>query len=130
MRGSGNGRHTTIAEHMPSAHRRFADWTIERIRREATAIGACTAVFCDVVLAERPHPEQGFRACMGILRLVKGFGATRVEAACSRALDIGARTYGSVRSILDTGLDKTPVSAAAPDQPIRHPNIRGAGYYH
>ena len=59
MRGSGNGRHTTVAEHMPSAHRRFADWTIERIRREATAIGACTAVFCDVVLAERPHPEQG-----------------------------------------------------------------------
>lgn len=130
MRGSGNGRHTTIAEHMPSAHRRFADWTIERIRREAAAIGSCTTVFCDVVLAERPHPEQGFRACMGILRLVKGFGATRVEAACSRALDIGARTYGSVRSILDTGLDKTPVSAAAPDQPIRHPNIRGAGYYH
>ena len=48
----------------------------------------------------------------------------------SRALDIGARTYGSVRSILDTGLDKTPVSATAPDQPIQHPNIRGAGYYH
>ncbi len=130
MRGSGNGRHTTVAEHMPSAHRRFADWTIERIRREAAAIGACTAVFCDVVLAERPHPEQGFRACLGILRLVKGFGVARVEAACSRALDIGARTYGSVRSILDTGLDKTPVSAAAPDQPIQHPNIRGAGYYH
>ena len=72
----------------------------------------------------------GFRACLGILRLVKGFGVARVEAACSRALDIGARTYGSVRSILDTGLDKTPVSAAAPDQPIQHPNIRGAGYYH
>lgn len=130
MRGSGNGRHTTIAEHMPSAHRRFADWTVERIRREAAKIGVCTALFCDVVLAERPHPEQGFRACMGVLRLVRGFGAQRVEAACSRALDIGARTYGSVRSILDTGLDKTPVSDAAPDQPIHHPNIRGAGYYH
>jgi transposase len=130
MRGSGNGRHTTIADHMPSAHRRFADWTIERIKREAAAIGACTAVFCDTVLAERPHPEQGFRACLGILRLVKGFGRERVEAACSRALDIGARTYGSVRSILDTGLDQTPVSTAAPDQPIHHTNIRGARYYH
>lgn len=85
MRGSGNGRHTTIAKHMPSAHCRYADWTIERIRREATAIGACTAVFCDVVLAERPHPEQGFRACLGILRLVivsSGCFRVTIRAIC------------------------------------------------
>lgn len=130
MRGSGNGRHTTITEHMPSSHRRFADWTIERIAREAAAIGACTALLCEKVLSERPHPEQGFRACLGILRLVRGFGRERVEAACSRALEIGARTYGSVRSILDNGLDQAEFAAPAPDQPILHPNIRGSRYYH
>lgn len=130
LRGSGNGRHTTITEHMPSSHRRFADWTIERIARDAAAIGACTALLCEKILTDRPHPEQGFRACLGIVRLVRGFGRERVEAACSRALDIGARTYGSVRSILDNGLDQTHAAAAAPDQPIAHPNIRGSRYYH
>lgn len=66
MRGSGNGRHTTIPEHMPSSHRRFADWTVERIARDATAIGPCTALLCEKILVERRHPEQGFRACLGI----------------------------------------------------------------
>lgn len=130
IRNSGNGRHTTIAEHMPSSHRRFADWTIARIARDAAAIGTCTALRCEKVLTDRPHPEQGFRACLGIIRLVRGFGRERVEAACSRALDIGARTYGSVRSILDNGLDQTHAAAPAPDQPIVHPNIRGSRYYH
>ena len=130
MRGSGNGRHTTIPEHMPSSHRRFADWTIERIAREAAAIGVCTALLCEKVLTERPHPEQGFRACLGIIRLVRGFGRERVEAACSRALDIGARTYGSVKSILDNRLDQTPAPRPAADHSIVHPNIRGSRYYH
>jgi transposase len=130
-RGSGDGRHTTVPEHMPSAHRRFADWTVERIGREAAAVGPATAALCARILDERPHPEQGFRACLGIVRLVRPFGAIRVEAACSRALDIGARTYGSVRSILDTGLDRvaapSPTTAATP---VAHPNIRGPRYYH
>jgi transposase len=94
MRSSGNGRHTTVADHMPSAHRRFADWTIERIRREASAIGPDAALLCEKILTERRHPEQGFRACLGIVRLVKNFGRERVNAACERALQIGARTYG------------------------------------
>lgn len=130
LRGSGNGRHATITEHMPSSHRRSADWTIERIARDAAAIGTCTALLYEKFLTDRPHPEQGFRACLGIVRLVRGFGRERVKAACSRALDIGARTYGSVRSILNNGLDQTHAAAAAPDQPIAHPNIRGSRYYH
>jgi len=130
-RNSGNGKHTTVPEHMPSSHRRFADWTIERIRRDATAIGPATAMLCEVILEHRPHPEQGFRACMGIVRLVKPFGSERLEAAASRALDIGARTYGSVKSILDNNLNRQAVSTRAADgQAIRHPNIRGARYYH
>lgn len=130
IRGSGNGRHSTTPEHMPSSHRRFADWTIERINREAASIGACTALLCEKILVERAHPEQGFRACLGIVRLVKSFGRERVEAACGRALDIGARTFGSVKSILDHGLDKLSAERPAGGQPIDHPNIRGSRYYH
>jgi len=129
-RNSGNGKHTTVAEHMPSSHRRFTDWTIERIRQESTAIGPAMAMLCEVILEHRPHPEQGFRACMGILRLVKTFGADRVEAAASRALDIGAKTYGSVKSILDNNLDRQAVAPRADGKTVQHPNIRGARYYH
>jgi transposase len=108
----------------------WTDWTIERINREASAIGVCAALLCEKILVERSHPEQGFRACLGIVRLVKSFGRERVEAACSRALDIDARTYGSVKSILDNGLDKLAPARSATGQPIDHPNIRGPRYYH
>ena len=97
MRGSGDGKHTTIAEHMPSSHRRYGDWNIERINREALAIGSSTALLCQMILEHRPHPEQGFRSCLGIVRLAKAFGPVRVEAACERALRVGARSYGSVQ---------------------------------
>lgn len=129
-RNSGNGKHTTVADHMPSSHRRFADWNIERIRREAEAIGTNTAMLCEVILEHRPHPEQGFRACMGILRLIKTFGADRVEAAASRALEIGAKTYTSVKSILDSNLDRQAVAKRADGRSVQHRNIRGARYYH
>src|SRR5689334_3339777 len=128
---SGNGQHTTVPEHMPSSHRRYADWTVDRIRAEAGRIGASTLLLCDMILAERPHPEQGFRACLGIVRLTRAFSAERVEAACMRALEIGARTYGSVRSILDNRLDRRPAPKRAADSPaIVHTNIRGPRYYH
>ena len=78
-------RPSTIADHMPSAHRRYRDWTHERIRREAASVGPDTAALVDVILRSRPHPEQGFRSCIGILGLVKRFGAARVDAACTRA---------------------------------------------
>lgn len=131
LRSSGNGKHTTVQDHMPSSHRRYADWTIERIRRDAAAIGPSTATLCELILEERSHPEQGFRACLGIVRLVKAFGAQRVEAATSRALDIGARTYGSVRSILDNNLDRHAAPKRGPDVvTILHRNIRGSRYYH
>src|ERR1700676_4907499 len=106
LRSSGNGKHTTVQEHMPSSHRRYANWTLDRIRTDAAAIGPSTAALCELILEHRPHPEQGFRACLGIVRLVKPFGTARVEAAATRALDIGAMTYGSVRSILDNNLDR------------------------
>ena len=79
-------RPTTVAEHMPSSHRRYLDWTHERIQREAAAIGDDTAALVDVILRSRPHPEQGFRSCIGILRLAQHYDAERLDGACARAL--------------------------------------------
>jgi transposase len=124
-------RHTTTAEHMPSAHRRHAEWTPTRVLRAAEAIGPATTALVERILTSRPHPEQGFRTCLGILRLVRGFGAERVEAACQRGLDIGARSYGSVLSILRNGLDRAFRPDPLPEEPpLQHGNIRGSGYYH
>ncbi len=131
MRGSGNGKHTTVPEHMPASHRRYAGWTIERIRRDAAAIGTSVATLCELILEERSHPEQGFRACLGIVRLVKAFGQERVDAAAARALEIGARTFGSVKSILDNNLDRQAAPRRAEDGlALQHRNIRGSRYYH
>ena len=104
VRASGNHKHTTVSEHMPSSHRRYAGWTIERIRADARLIGPATAALCELILEARPHPEQGFRACLGIVRLAGPHGAERLEAAAERAIDIGARTYGSVNPSSTTTL--------------------------
>jgi IstB-like ATP binding protein len=126
VRASGNHKHTTVSEHMPSSHRRYAGWTIERIRADARLIGPATAALCELILETRPHPEQGFRACLGIVRLAGPHGAERLEAAAERAIDIGARTYGSVKSILDNNLDRRPARQRSTDgTPILHANIRG-----
>ncbi|MFL6041220.1 MAG: IS21 family transposase [Gaiellales bacterium] len=133
VRGGLRGRHTTLPEHMPQAHRRHAEWTIERIGREAAAIGPATAALTALVLESQPHPEQGFRACRGILRLLRTYGRDRLEAACARGLEIGARSYGSIASILQHGLDRQPAPRPArgsEELPLLHPNIRGSGYYH
>ena len=130
MRGGGNHKHTTIPEHMPSSHRRYAGWTIERIRTDARLIGPATAALCELILEQRSHPEQGFRACLGIVRLARPYGTGRLEAAADRAIDIGARTYGSVKSILDNHLDRRPAQKRVTDgTPILHSNIRGPRYY-
>jgi transposase len=106
VRSSSNRKHTTVREHMPSSHQRYADWTPERLRRQAGAIGRHTAALVEIILRERAHPEQGFRACVGIVRLAKSYGHERLEAACGRALEIGARSYSSVNSILKNDLDR------------------------
>ena len=130
MRMSGNHKHTTIPEHMPSSHRRYAGWTVERIRADARLVGPATAALCELILEQRPHPEQGFRACLGVVRLARPYGVERLEAAAERAIDIGARTYGSVKSILDNHLDRRSAQKRATDgTPILHANIRGPRYY-
>jgi transposase len=123
-------RHSTLPEHMPSSHRRFADWTLERIKRQAGEIGPSTSALVDIILRERPHPEQGFRSCIGILRHLKTYGRERLEAACARTLEIRSHSYRSVTSILKTNLDRKRPASAADGPAILHNNIRGPGYYH
>ena len=85
---------------MPSAHRRYAEWTPERLQRQAQGIGPNTEALMIAVMARRPHPEQGFRTCLGVLRLFRGVDAARAEEVSLRAVEIGALTYASVASIL------------------------------
>lgn len=121
-------RPTTVAEHMPSSHRRYRDWTHERILREAALVGDDTAALVTIILRTRPHPEQGFRSCIGILGLAKRYDAERLDAACARALALGTRSYSSVAAILKNVQERRP---AKPEQPsLLHENIRGPGYYH
>ena len=125
-----SNRHTTTPEHMPSAHRRYAEWTPARIISEAARIGPATVALIEAIMKAKPHPEQGFRSCLGILSLVKSYGPARVEAACRRGNDIGSTTYGSIASILKHGLDKAFAREATSEAPLHHGNIRGASYFH
>jgi transposase len=123
------GHYTTERAHMPDAHRRYGDWSPSRIIRWAETIGPETAATARAVLARRPHPEQGFRSCLGIIRLARRYGAERVELACRRARAIGAPSYRSVQSILATGLDQLQPSPPTEERYVLHEHIRGADYY-
>jgi transposase len=125
------GRHTTDPAHMPKAHQRHLEWTPSRIIDWAQTIGPQTAALVEAILADRPHPEQGYRSCLGILRLAKRYGPDRLEAACARAGSVAARSYRHVDSILKHGLDQMPLPAAAPSRarPLTHEHVRGSQYY-
>jgi len=131
LRSTLRGHHTTIAEHMPHNHREYLEWSPSRLTRWAQQIGPATAAVVEQILNSRAHPQQGYRACLGILRLGKPCSA-RLEAACQRALAIGALSYRSINSILKHGLEAQPLPAtsASSTSPIAHANIRGAQYYH
>ncbi|MCC6806881.1 MAG: IS21 family transposase [Deltaproteobacteria bacterium] len=125
---------TTIKEHMPKAHQAHADYSPSRVIAWGKAIGPKTGELFEKILAERPHPEQGFRACMGILRLAKkgGYEKERLEAACTRALALGLRSRRQIESVLKRGLDKMPLPKTFDTQPTKqlvHENVRGAAYY-
>lgn len=123
------GRHSTVDSHMP-AHHRCAQWSPQRLMRWAEKSGPATAQLIEAILQSRRHPEQGYRSCLGILRLGERFGQTRLEAACQRALAIQALSYRSVESILAHGLDAQPVTSTEPTQSLPHANLRGPEYFH
>lgn len=126
----GGPRHGTQRDHMPSAHRRYAEWTPERFKRQARDIGPNTEALILAVLARRPHPEQGFRTCLGVLRLFRGIETARAEAVSTRAIEIGVMSYASVASILKHRLDQKASPQAVDGTPLLHGNIRGSRYFH
>jgi len=129
-RSDQRGRHTTLAAHMPASHREHLAWTPSRLIAWGERTGPATAALITAILDDRPHPEQGYRSCLGILRLSKRHGNDRLEAACARALHFGARSYRSVESILAHGLDAAPLPGQTPSAaPREHAHLRGPGYY-
>ena len=129
---TGRGQVSTQPEHMPHAHRAHAEWTPSRLITWAAKTGPATAQVVSDILASRPHPEQGYRACLGLLRLGQRYGSERLDAACARAMQLGAPRYRTVQNILATGLEhlplEEPASGSVPVIPI-HANLRGAAYY-
>jgi transposase len=121
--------YTTCPEHMPAAHRAHAGWTPSRLVSWGNAVGEPVGRLVEHILSSRPHPEHGYRACMGLRRLVGRYGPERVVAACERALAIKAVSFRSVDSILKNGLDRVAMEAKPERAPVAHGNVRGADYY-
>lgn len=130
-RSNVRGGFTTVAEHMPASHREYRTWTPAKLIGWAETVGPATASVVKHLLESRPHPEQGFRSCMGMRELARKYGTTRLEAASARAVLIESKSRRSVASILQHGLDRQPVQKTlyvVPPHPA-HDNVRGPGYY-
>ncbi len=124
------GKYTTLIEHMPKSHQKHLEWTPSRIIQWAEQIGPATGKLIETILSTRPHPEQGFRSCLGILRLGKKYSQERLEAASIRAVHFRAFSYKSIKSILETGFDHIPfIKQKEVIAAIQHDNIRGKEYY-
>jgi len=133
VRSAQTGGFTTVPEHMPASHRAHLQWTPAKLIAWGERIGAATAGVVRWQMERRPHPEQGYRSCLGLMRLAREYGNDRLEAACARAQSIRAPHYGSVKSILASGLDRQGSSLLGAERSVapmpQHDNVRGAGYY-
>ena len=129
LRIHGRGGYATEPSHMPAAHRAHAGWTPSGLIAWGRKNGPGTALLVERLLESRPHPEQGYRSCLGLKALLRAYGAERLEAACRHALDIGTLSYGSVKSILATGRDQAAAEQHELSLPVQHAHIRGPGYY-
>ena len=121
--------YATLPDHMPPNHRQFGEWTPERIINWSKTVGPHTANLVQAIMNRKEHPEQAFRACMGIIRLAKSYTKERVENAAKRALIYGAISYQSILSILQKNLDLEPLAEQTEPQPVYHENLRGSNYY-
>jgi len=131
VRSAHKHRHSTLADHMPSSHRAHAEWTPSRIIEWARTVGPSTATMVEEIMRRRPHPEQGFRSCLGLMRLKKSWSEPRLEAACARAVRSRAFSYKSVVAILRNNLDRAPEPSSQSQLPLPlHDNVRGGEYYH
>jgi len=129
LRSFQRGRFTTLEEHRPKAHQKHLEWTPSRIVDWARNIGPNCARLVEHIMAHRPHPEQGFRSCLGIIRLGKGANQVRLEAACQRALHFDTCSYRSIKSILQNHLENQPLEQELPLHSPPHENLRGSSYY-
>ena len=126
------GRPTTDRDHMPEAHAKHLEWTPERLISWGRKIGDSCARAVQEIIESKQHPEQGYRACLGVMRLSRDYGSQRLNAACARALQFNTCSYRSIKSILKTQLDREPLPGSAQDAPVllgKHENIRGGSYY-
>jgi len=126
---TGKGKYSTQCEHMPRSHREHAQWTPSRIISWATKSGPATGRVVAKILETKPHPEQGYRACLGIMRLGRTHGEVRLEAACRRVERLGAYSYRTVKNVLSSGADRLPLEEGPVSITPEHPNIRGEAYY-
>ena len=128
---SGKGRHSTLREHMPAAHRAHSEWSPSRILAWANQAGPATAELAAHILEHRPHPEQGYRACLGLLRLGQRYGEDRLEQAALHALHLQSHTYRTVKNLLASGMERRPIQGLDPELTAlpEHENIRGPSYY-
>jgi transposase len=129
LRGRGHGKAVTNEEHRPKSHRMHLEWTPSRMVQWAGTIGPNTALLFERIMSDKPHPEMGYRGCLGIIRLAGKYSIQRVEAASARALLTGACRYKSVESILRNSLDQVSPSLPPPASTPPHDNIRGAEYF-
>jgi transposase len=129
LRSRGRGQNLTNEEHRPKSHRAHLEWTPSRMVHWAETIGPNTARLFERIMNDWPHPEMGYRGCLGIIRLAGKYSAQRVEAAAERALLTGACRYKSVESILKNSLDQVPPSSPPPATTPPHDNIRGSEYF-
>jgi transposase len=121
---------TTIHEHRPKSHQAHLEWTPSRLINWAATVGTATAEVVRTILERKPHPEAGYRACLGILSLAKTYSAARLEAASERALRLRVCSYQSLKSILKRSLDQQSLLDLGSDQSgPHHDNIRGPHYY-
>ncbi len=130
LRESSANRYTTVKEHMPPHHQFYDGWSPQKMIGWAEAIGTQVKVMIEVVLESRPYPEQAYKACLGILNLVRKYGKERLNEACERALEYRCHTYRSVRNILENNLEKLRDQNSIHRELPIHENIRGNKYFH
>ncbi|WP_292338284.1 hypothetical protein [Mesorhizobium sp.] len=123
QRRYGGKRYGTDPAHMPSSHRSYAEWTPDRFRRWGASIGPQTEGLITAILASRPHPEQGFRTCLGILRLYRDISRERAETVSARAVEIGGLTCKTIASLIYT--QKRAGQSTEPAAVMEHANLRG-----
>jgi transposase len=130
LRSRARGQTVTQGEHRPRSHQAHLEWPPSRMVNWARSIGPHTAQLFERILSEKPHPEMGYRSCLGIIRLAQQYPAQRMEAAAERALLLRVCRYQSVKSILKNSLDAVPISSSPPAPvPLQHDNLRGAEYF-